>query len=338
VPESHVPLRGAIDVSPLALTRAGTARYVVNLLAELGDLDDVELRPVEFPGSSRLAKVARDVIWYPALLPASAARSHVDFLHCTTIRAPFVSRVPVVVTVHDVAPLRRPEAFNGWMRRYTSATLPRIVRRAAAVITVSEFQRRELAAITDVAPERVRVVPQGVGPPFTEAGERAAGDYVLAVGTLEPRKNLPRVVDGFRRAALGCELRIAGEQGWGGVALEGDDVRWLGRVSDEDLAALYRGARCVVYGSQYEGFGLPVLEAMAAGASVVCAAGPPYDEFADGIAVTCDPADTESIAGAIRDACNRRDDLGALGRSRAADFTWERTARATLAVYREVAR
>ena len=329
-------LRGAIDVSPLALTRAGTARYVVNLLAELRRLGGVELREVRFDGGGRLAKVARDVVWYPALLPLSAARSEFDFLHCTTIRGPLVSRVPVVVTVHDVSPLRRPDAFNQWTRRYTSLTLPRIVRAAAAVITVSAFQQRELAALTGIGESRVHVVPQGVGPPFTDDGPAAEGDYVLGVSTLEPRKNLPVLVEAFRRSGLDCELWIAGDTGWGDVEVGGTRVRRLGRVSDDRLAALYRGARCLAYPSTYEGFGLPVLEAMAAGTPVVCPAGPPYDEFADGVAVTCDPRDPDSIASALRTAAERPA-LGELGRRRAAEFTWERTARATLDVYREVA-
>ena len=335
--EDGTLLRGAIDVSPLALTRAGTARYVVNLLAELERLGEVELHQVHFDGGGRLAKLARDVLWYPAVLPVAAARSHVDFLHCTTIRAPLVSRVPVVVTVHDVSPLRRPEAFNPWMRRYTSLTLPRIVRAAAAVITVSAFQQRELAAVTGLPESKVRVVPQGVGPPFTGDGPAAEGDYVLAVATLEPRKNLPLLVEGFRRSGLDCELRVAGEAGWGDVDVAGDRVRLLGRVGDDELAALYRGARCLVYPSTYEGFGLPVLEAMAAGTPVVCPAGPPYDEFADGVGVTCDPLDPDSIAAAIRDASTSGAELGPRGQERAAAFSWARTARATLEVYREVA-
>jgi glycosyltransferase involved in cell wall biosynthesis len=331
-------LRGGIDVSPLALTRAGTARYIVNLLAELEKLDEVAVRPFRFGGRGRAAKVARDTVWYPLVLPVAAMRSHVDLLHCTTIRAPLASRVPVVVTVHDVAPLRRPDAFNAWTRRYTALTLPRVVRSAAAIITVSEFQRRELGELLGTPDGRVHVVPQGVGAPFTGGGPAAEGDYVLAVATLEPRKNVSQLLDGFRRARLdGCELRIVGAAGWGVVDVRGERVRQLGWVPDEELAALYRGARCLVYPSLYEGFGLPVLEAMAAGTAVVCPAGSPYDEIAGGVAVTCDPLDPDSIAAALEDASARRAELGPRGQERAAVFTWEQTARATLDVYRAVA-
>jgi glycosyltransferase involved in cell wall biosynthesis len=114
-------------------------------------------------------------------------------------------------------------------------------------------------------------------------------------------------------------------------------VRWLGEVSDEELARLYRGAQCVAYVSLYEGFGLPVLEAMACGASVVAPAGPPYSEFARGVAVEVDPYDADSIAGGLEDAVERREALGPLGPKRAARFDWGRAAQETLTVYKDVA-
>jgi glycosyltransferase involved in cell wall biosynthesis len=114
-------------------------------------------------------------------------------------------------------------------------------------------------------------------------------------------------------------------------------VRWLGHVSDAELAELYRGALCVAYPSLYEGFGLPVLEAMACGAAVVTSRGSATEEVADGAAVLVDPADSDSIAAGLEEAIARRDELGRLGRARAAGFSWDRVAEETVAVYRELA-
>ena len=241
-----------------------------------------------------------------------------------------------MVTIHDVAVLRHPEAFNGWTRRYSARTLPRVARAASAIVVGSAFSRDEVVELLEVPEEKVRVIPYGVGPPFTAEGPRADGDYVLAVSTLEPRKNLERLVEGFLRSGLdGLELRVVGAEGWGGVEVEGDRVQRLEGVDDEELARLYRGAVAVMYVSLYEGFGLPVLEAMASGTPVVAPAGPPYDEFAQGIAFEVDPLDVDSIAQGLLRAV----DSGSqpVGVRRAADFTWERAVQSHVELYKELA-
>ena len=331
-------LKVGLDVSPLALTRAGTARYLRSLLASLQD-EAVTVERYELAGEGRLRKLWRDTAWYLTALPRAAARDGVDVLHCPTQRAPVRSAVPVVVTLHDVAVLRHPKAFNLWTRRYSALSLPRIVRAASRVIVGSEFTRGELVELLHVPDEKIRVIPYGVGGSFVAPdGPASAGDYVLAVSTLEPRKNLARLVDAFQRADLdGLELRIAGAEGWGDVQVGGERVRVLGEITDAELARQYRGAAAVAYVSLYEGFGLPVLEAMASGASVVAPAGPPFSEFAEGIAVGVDPLDPDSIADGLRQAVERRDELGARGRERAREFSWRRAAKAHLEVYREAA-
>jgi glycosyltransferase involved in cell wall biosynthesis len=328
-------VRVGIDVTPLAQTRAGTARYLSGLLGGLERHPDLELTRLAYTRRGRAAAVVRDTVWYLALLPREARRRGLDVLHCTTFRAPVRARVPLVVTVHDLALLRHPGLFTPWMRLYGRVLLRDVIRRADRVIAVSFFTGREVVELTGAAEERVRVVPNATDAGFTRDGPAAGGDYVFTVSTLEPRKNLPRLVEATRR--LGLELRVVGARGWGDVEVGGNGVRWLGELSDAETAELYRGALCVAYPSLYEGFGLPVLEAMRCGAPVVTSAGTAMEEVADGAAELVDPQDASSIAAGIERAIARRDELRALGLARARAFSWERAAEQTAAVYRELA-
>ena len=320
-------IRLGIDVSPLELTEAGTARDLRNLLSHLegASIDRYSLR-----GASRSTKVRRDLLWYLGTLPRKAARDGVDVLHCPGHRGPLRSRVPVVVTLHDLAVLRHPKTFNRWTRHYSRVLLPRIVEAAIRVIAVSSFTAGEAVELLGLDEAKIRVVPHGVEPPFQPEGPAVAGEYALAVGTVEPRKNLPRAVEAAQRA--GIELRVVGPEGWGDVG-----VQSLGFVSDEVLAALYRGAQCLVFPSLYEGFGLPVLEAMACGTPVVTGNFGATAEVAGDAAVLVDPYDVDGIAAGIQEARRRRDELRAKGLERVRGFTWDEAARRTLEVYREAA-
>jgi len=331
-------MKVGLDVTPLTLTKAGVARHIAGLLSGLESEPGIEVRPYSFGGHGRALVPVLDVGWYLGALPAISRRDGVDVLHCPSQRAPVRSPVPLVVTIHDLAVLRHPETFNRWTRTYSRLLLPRIVRTASRVITGSEFTRRELGEVLDVPGDKVRVIPYAVGPPFEPDGKAAEGDYVLAVGTLEPRKNLERLVRAFERASLnGTRLLLTGTRGWGNVEPAGEDVQWLGFVSDEELARLYRGARCVAYVSTYEGFGFPVLEAMACGAPVVAARTGPAPEVADDAAVLVDPLDDDAIAAGLVEAIDRADELRERGLARARDFDWKRVAHETAEVYREVA-
>jgi glycosyltransferase involved in cell wall biosynthesis len=294
-------IRAALDVSPLVQTRAGTARYLNGLLRELRRRGDVEVTTRSFGGTARAWTPARDGVWYPFVLGRERGA---DVLHCPTYRGPVRSALPLVVTVHDLAVFRHPEAFNRWSRVYGPRVVPRVLRGASRVIAVSEFTRREIVDLLHVPDERIRVVPNAVDEQFTSEGAAAEGEYVLAVGTLEPRKNLQALVDAARRADV--ELRVVGAKGWGGVGVGGNGVRWLGEVSDIRLAELYRGSMCVVYPSLYEGFGIPVLEAMACGVPVVTSRGTAMEEIADGAAVLVDAHDPTEIAEGIATASAER--------------------------------
>ena len=322
-------MKVAIDISPLVQTRAGTARHVRGLLGALRGREGLDLELLSFGGTGRTSNVLRDAVWYPLGL---RRRGHgADVLHCTTFRGPASASVPVVVTVHDLAVLRYPETFPRWHRLYGRAGLRRVLQRAAAVVAVSELTKGEVVDLAGVPPERIRVVSNGVDPVFSPLPTVSRGAYVLAVGTLEPRKNLARAVEAARLA--GVELRVVGARGWGGVDVPG----WLGEVPDSELASLYRGARCVLYPSLYEGFGLPVLEAMACGTPVVTSRGTAMEEIAGGAAVLVDPLDAQAIADGIADAERRHDELVALGLARSRAFTWESAADEIERLWRELA-
>jgi glycosyltransferase involved in cell wall biosynthesis len=323
-------IRAAIDTSALAQTRAGTARYLNGLLRELERRDDVDVYRRAFGGGDRLSTLARDTVWYPLALGRERGA---DVLHCPTYRGPLRAAIPLVVTVHDLAVLRHPETFNRWTRTYSPRVVPRVLRAARLVIAVSEFTRRELVELLDISRDKIRVVPNAVNDEFTRDGPAAPGEYVLAVGTLEPRKNLARLVEAARKSDV--ELRVVGARGWGDVNIGGNGVHWLGEVDDNELARLYRGALCLAYPSLYEGFGIPVLEAMACGAPVVTSRGTAMEEVADGAAVLVDAHDPAEIAAGIERAAAEREQLVARGLERARAFRWDGVADATVAVYRE---
>ena len=321
-------MKVGVDVSPLVQTRAGTARHVNGLLGALAGRD-VDVTPLTFGGTGRAATVARDTWWYFAGLPRSARG--LDVLHCTTFRGPLRAPVPFTVTLHDLGLVRHPELFPRWHRLSGRAGIARVARAADRVLAVSEFTKSEAVELLGVPAERVTVIGNAVDPVFAPDGPAAEGHYVLAVGTLEPRKNLRRVVEAVGR--VGVELRVVGARGWGGV----DTPAWLGEVSDEELAALYRGARALVFPSLYEGFGIPVLEAMASGAPVVTSGGGATEEVAGGAAVLVDPLDVEAIAAGIEEAVARRDELRDRGLERARAYTWEGVADSVEHVWQELA-
>lgn len=322
------------DVAPLVLDNAGTARYVRGVLAELQRRDDVTVRELTWGGAGRWTAVARDVGWYNALLPVQARG--LDVLHCTTFRAPLRSPVPVVVTVHDLAIVRHPDLFTTWTRAYARSLLLPVLRAASRILAVSEFTKRDVVELAGVPAERVDVAYNAAEiDVFSPDGPAAEGDYVLAVGTLEPRKNLPRLIEATRR--LGLELRVAGARGWGDVSVDAAHVTWVGRPSDEELATLLRGALCLAYPSLWEGFGIPVLEAMLCGTPVVTSVDSPMAEITAGAAELVEPRDVDAIAAGIERALAHREKLRAAGLVQAQRFSWAATADAVVDTYRRAA-
>jgi glycosyltransferase involved in cell wall biosynthesis len=282
--------------------------------------------------------------WEQALLPALGMAS--PLIYSPANLAPVLYPRNAVV-IHDAAALRHPEAYSRAYVAYQRRMLPLLARRAVLLITVSEFSRRELVEMLGVAPERVTVIPEGVGERFFAAApdpgvsERYRLDrpYALALGTLSERKNLG-VLEQVARAMRdrGAELVLAGsERGY----LRGArvDVRRLGYVPDDDLPALYAGAVALVMPSRYEGFGLPCLEAMAAGTPVVAADRAALPETVGDAGLLADPDNPATFAAAVLDVLDDpplRDTLVRSGRRRAARFPWSATAARTDAAIAEL--
>ena len=294
-------------------------------------------------------------------LPLDRALGPYDVFHATDHVLPSLRRTPSVFTVHDLAFLAHPETHLRANRAYLATMMPRYVAAATMVIADSESTRRDLLARYGVPPDNVRVVPLGVEPIFapvppTEARPVVAerygftAPYLLFVGTLEPRKNLRGLVAAYRallqRRADLPTLAIAGGEGWWYddlyrlIKREGlaGRVRFLGRVPDADLPALYSGSAVFAYPSLYEGFGLPPLEALACGTPVVCSNRSSLPEVVGDAALLVEPTDVGALAGALErllDDEPLRRELRARGLARAAQFTWARTATETLATYHE---
>ena len=356
-------MRIVLDVSPLSRPRTGIGNYVRGMMVGLAEATQGEHELVAFgpsgpngrrriretlaglPVEVRLPLLPRAQAWRSGWSrigrpPVESVAGPLDVFHFSDWMYPSQRGGVRATTVHDLVPLRFPEWVEPATLRMHGPKYANAARTCDRVFVNSKFTAGEVRELLGVAEERIVVAYPGIDPRFRPEGERAdlGGPYVLAVSTLEPRKNLPRLVEAYRRASLnGLELVVAGAPGWGGVRVEGDGIRWLGEVEDDRLARLYRGARCVAYVSLYEGFGLPVLEAMACGAPVVAGRNDASEEVAGAAAVLVDPLDADAIAAGLAEAVGRRDELRELGLERARAFDWREVAKATVEVYREAA-
>jgi glycosyltransferase involved in cell wall biosynthesis len=336
---SEAPLV-VVDADVLGRRRTGDETYVENLLRALPAAAGDDFRLAAVTRQPELVPAGVEPIALPARLqehrmawslPRLLARTQPALAHFQHVIAPRCP-APAVVTIHDLSFERDAQLMGRLDRAVFRATVPWSVRRAAHVLAVSERTKADLVELYGADPNRITVTPHGVDPAFTP-DDRAPGGYVLFVGAIQERKHPLAAAQAAE--SVGMPLVVAGPAKDNRLARElarrGADLR--GYVSKTELAELYRGAACLVLPSRYEGFGLPVLEAMACGTPVVAGPDSALREVAGDAALY---ASDGELAGAIRQALGNRASLRQAGLARAKHFSWDEAARRTIDVYRQV--
>jgi len=368
----------AIDAHSVGAQLAGNETYAVNLIEALAEIDQANQYTLYVTKQSAVDRYTNrwpnfqvkrtlphtPLVRIPLTLSLELRRSPVDVLHVQYTAPP---RMPcaLVATIHDLSFEHLPETFNRRSRAQLRLTVRRTARKAAQILTLSEFSRRDIIGTYGIDSNRVSVTPPAAArqfAPVTNATELRRirtsygiqRDYILALGSIQPRKNLVRLINAYtalRRVRPETELPqlvLAGKRGWLEAetirAAEQSDARrdilLIGYVPDSDLPALYGSALCFAYPSYYEGFGLPVLEAMQCGTPVIAGNRTSLPEVIGSAGVLVDPFDESAIAHGLLELIDRRDlrdQLRIKGLARAAQFDWTTTARLTLQAYERAA-
>ncbi len=351
---------------------AGVSHYIGGLLNSLPQVDpDADYTAFTEPGISQypgwqylpqpgaVGHPIRRILWEQFAQPAAIRKAHLDLVHAPVYAAPLGSRCPFVVTLHDMVPFVYPEMLRPAKRAYLRRIVALSARRSAAVICISESTRRDVLRILGISPDKVHVVPVGVEPamkPLPRAEVDAfrvkrglPEEYLLYVGTLEPRKNIPLLLRAYyvllQAGRALPPLLVGGGKGWYYSAIEelisdlalGDHVRLVGYIPQEELALWYNGAKVFIFPSLYEGFGIPPLEAMACGVPVITSNTSALPEVVEDAGMMVDAHSPDELAVALdhvlRDPQLHRS-MAQRGLERAAHFSWEQSARQTAAVYR----
>lgn len=363
----------AIDAHAVGTGLAGNETYIANLIEALAEIDTANRYTLyvtrreaferfrnRWPNfTPRLTLPHTPLVRIPVTLVAELRRRPVDLLHVQYTAPPFAP-CAVVPTIHDLAFEHLPETFKrrSWMQ--LRLTVRRTARRAAHIITVSEFSRRDIENTYRIAPERITVTPEAASKVFSPADAaeiervrahyKIEGDYLLAVGSIQPRKNLARLLEAYsdllraRTHAKLPRLVLVGKRAWlyeetlRSVNLFGlaSNVVFTGYVPERDLPPLYSGALCFIYPSYFEGFGLPPLEAMRCGTPVITGNRTSLPEVVSDAGVMVDPFDKDAMAkaiGRVVDDAPLRQTLRERGFERARMFDWRETARLTLKAY-----
>ncbi len=366
-------MRLGFDVTPLCSPRTGVGTYTTQLYAHLLPLWEGEVLALAHsralwanghrPGIQVNVAPSRPMnktVWMQVVLPRQLTRAGVDICHFTNSVAPLWSPCPYVVTIHDASLWLYPQYHYSRRLLAMRPFIPLVAKRAAAVIAVSHSAKRDIVRVLSLPPENVHVIYEAPAPHFrplpygtwvdeVRARLHLPARFILYVGTIEPRKNLVRLLRAFARLRqerrISHKLLLVGQRGWkedtifAAVERLGltHDVRFLGYLSDDDLVRLYNLADVFVFPSLYEGFGLPVVEAMACGTPVVTSNRGALAEVAGDAAELVDPEDEESIAEGIYRVVQEPGRAAALrdrGLRRVQRFRWEQAAAETISLYR----
>jgi glycosyltransferase involved in cell wall biosynthesis len=367
-------VRIAIDAHSVGARLGGNETYAINLIEALAQIDHVNQYTLyvtkqaavdRFTNRWPNFKVTRTLphtplVRIPLTLSRELRRHPVDVLHVQYTAPPFAP-CPVVATIHDLAFEHLPETFNrrSWMQ--LRLTVRQTARRAAEIITVSEYSRQDIMTTYGIPAEKVTVTPEAASENFQRVSDEhrlqtirerygIERDYILSLCSIQPRKNLVRLVDAYsylrqlRPTAVLPQLVLAGKRGWlddetfraADKSAERRDIKFTGYIKDRDLPALYSGAICFIYPSYFEGFGLPVLEAMQCGVPVLAANRTSLPEVVGDAGLLFDPFNAQAIAQALAriiDDGNYRAKLRDRGVERARAFKWTTCARLTLEIY-----
>ncbi|MEO8500067.1 MAG: glycosyltransferase family 1 protein [Vicinamibacteria bacterium] len=356
----------AIDVTTLRGRLSGVGYYTARIVEHLAQSVGAEVTellllsngPVQraLPSSARLVSGFQFPIrsvWMQFLLPVLLRRVRPDIVHYTNYLAPAAPSGAYVVSVHDMSLTRTPEHHTLKKRLLTASLVPTIARGARLVLTPSRATRRDVIEDLRIPEDRVLSIPYAAAEMFHPTNKRPEDErlnqpYFLFVGTIEPRKNLVRLIDAFAafaRDVPGVNLVLAGQRGWKCEEIYARAARLdvagriliLDYVSEDALPSLYTHALACVYPSLFEGFGFPVVEAMACGTPVLTSSTTSLGEIGEGAALLVDPLDVAAICSGLKNLASRpalREELRGKGLTRAAAYSWAETGRLTLAAYR----
>jgi glycosyltransferase involved in cell wall biosynthesis len=368
----------AIDAHSVGAQLGGNETYATNLIEALAEIDQTNRYTLYVTKKRAVDRFANrwpnfqvgltlphtPLVRIPLTLTRELRRRPVDVLH-VQYTAPLFSPCPVVVTIHDLSFEHIPETFNrrSWMQ--LRVTVRRTARQAAQIITLSEYSRDDIVRTYGIPRERITVTSPAAAAVFhqvrngselqqTRSKYGIERDYILALGSIQPRKNLVRLIEAYsclrrmRSEVKLPQLVLAGKRGWLDSetfnAVEqnavGTDIHFTGYVDEEDLPALYSGATCFVYPSYFEGFGLPILEAMQSGVPVIAGNRTSIPQVVGEAGLLFDPFDTNALVEALRrmlDDANYREALRSRGLQRASEFSWRKTAQLTLKAYEQAA-